>query len=66
MGRTGSQEKVEAFDCKDGCGEKVIYLREEVLGLTSVEEAVAETETKIVYLTCPNGHTNPYRITGGA
>jgi len=54
----------QTFQCKS-CGIDVIYKRKAVLGLTiRGDDSGSDDKVKVVYLTCDEGHTHPYTVTG--
>jgi len=55
---------IQTFTCKD-CGEEIPYIREVVQGLLITDDEQARDEPTVVYLECSNGHTHPYKVTGG-
>jgi hypothetical protein len=57
------QSKVTAtFTCPtSGCGQPVTYRPRKVLGLAGYDPQV-RGGTKVVYLTCPQGHTHRFEI----
>ena len=52
--------------CKtSGCDEKISYRPMKVYGVVEIEEKLRGSNsksTKIVYLSCPKGHTHPYEV----
>lgn len=55
-------DETQTFQCKsNSCTESVTYERETVLGLVDPANA-AGRKSKVVYLTCANGHTYPYTV----
>ena len=58
-----NDDQSQTMTCKT-CGETFPYKRETVLGLRSPDANPAK-KSKVVYLTCPNGHTLPYTVTEG-
>lgn len=54
----------QQYSCKEPyCDQKLQYEREVVKGNFEVLEVLREQKPRIVYLTCPKGHTHPYQIT---
>jgi hypothetical protein len=53
------------FDCKqEKCGQEVTYVPQAVSGLIYDRPAGLGGRMITVYLTCDNGHTNPYQVPG--
>ena len=55
---------VQIFQCPT-CDKDVEYKREIVMGLVSTYGNADSDEEKVVYLTCPDGHTHRYTVSGG-
>jgi len=53
-----------------GCSKSVIYVPVKVYGIVGkLDQRLLRTDpaaTKTVYLTCPLGHTNPYKVPAGS
>jgi len=51
-----------AIQCKElGCAETVNYRRRTIMAVDRKE--TKQPTTKVVYLTCANGHTHKYEVT---
>ncbi len=52
---------VQTFKCLD-CDKLVEYERKVLPTVRGKRVGSPETATKVAYLTCGNGHTNPYTV----
>lgn len=63
MREQGSKQEAP-FKCREPrCAESVVYRPKIVLGLGRYRRE-SEPTTKVVYLTCPQGHTHRYEVSG--
>ncbi len=54
----------KSFPCKEkGCTESVTYDRQTATGMKQIPDSKI-TKSKTVYLTCKNGHTHSYEVSG--
>jgi hypothetical protein len=56
------QPKVTTFTCPtEGCAQPVIYRPRKSVNLQGYERP-SDTGARVVYLTCPHGHTHPFEL----